>query len=80
MNLAPCLHAPHAHLCSLLTQPDLVQRFKENLPLTPYDRKLFYVPGPEHTHGYVDYATYEQEQKEHLVDGKTAPKPTEQQP
>ncbi|KAI0078454.1 FMN-linked oxidoreductase [Panus rudis PR-1116 ss-1] len=36
-----------------ISNPDLPLRLKENIPLTPYDRKPFYVP--ESPKGYIDY-------------------------
>ncbi|KAF8890996.1 hypothetical protein BD779DRAFT_1671122 [Infundibulicybe gibba] len=37
--------------------PDLPMRLRKDIPLTPYDRKTFYVPvdQPGSAHGYVDY-------------------------
>ena len=35
-----------------ISNPDLVQRLREDLPLTPDDAKAWYSQGPE---GYVDY-------------------------
>lgn len=35
-----------------ISNPDLVERFRVNAPLTPFDRKTLYTPGPE---GYTDY-------------------------
>lgn len=35
-----------------LSNPDLVRRFREDLPLAHFDRKTLYTPGPE---GYTDY-------------------------
>ncbi len=41
-----------------ITNPDLVERFKNDWPLTPYeDMSLWYTSGPE---GYTDYAPYKQ--------------------
>ncbi|ORZ03678.1 hypothetical protein BCR43DRAFT_520785 [Syncephalastrum racemosum] len=38
-----------------IANPDLVQRLKNQWPLTKYNRDLFYTSGPE---GYIDYKTY----------------------
>ncbi|GAA6003058.1 hypothetical protein JCM10207_001966 [Rhodosporidiobolus poonsookiae] len=38
-----------------ISNPDLVRRLKEGIPLTPYDRSTFYLYGPHETHGYTDY-------------------------
>ncbi|KAF8890992.1 hypothetical protein BD779DRAFT_1799320 [Infundibulicybe gibba] len=40
-----------------ISNPDLPKRLKRDIPLTPYDRKTFYVPvdQPGSGHGYVDY-------------------------
>lgn len=38
-----------------VSNPDLPQRIRERLPLTPYDRNTFYTFGAE---GYVDYSAY----------------------
>jgi N-ethylmaleimide reductase len=38
-----------------VSNPDLVRRIKEGLPLTPYDRDTFYTFD---AHGYVDYPAY----------------------
>ena len=35
-----------------IANPDLVERFKQNIPLNKYDRSTFYTPGPK---GYTDY-------------------------
>jgi N-ethylmaleimide reductase len=35
-----------------ISNPDLVLRLREQLPLAPFDRKTLYTPGPR---GYVDY-------------------------
>lgn len=37
-----------------ISNPDLVHRFREQLPLAPFDRRTLYTPGPR---GYVDYPT-----------------------
>ena len=39
-----------------ISNPDLPERLRRNLPLTPYNRATFYGGGRE---GYVDYPTYE---------------------
>ncbi|MBB2156796.1 alkene reductase [Gluconacetobacter diazotrophicus] len=39
-----------------ISNPDLPERLRHNLPLTPYDRSTFYGGG---AHGYVDYSQYE---------------------
>ncbi|EDR03120.1 uncharacterized protein LACBIDRAFT_191617 [Laccaria bicolor S238N-H82] len=40
-----------------IANPDLPIRLRENIPLTPYNRKTFYTPGdhPDAAVGYVDY-------------------------
>ena len=38
-----------------ISNPDLPERLRRNLPLTPYNRAAFYGGGRE---GYVDYPTY----------------------
>ncbi|KAF5096879.1 hypothetical protein D0Z00_002616 [Geotrichum galactomycetum] len=35
-----------------IANPDLVERFKNEIPLNKYDRNSFYTPGPK---GYIDY-------------------------
>lgn len=40
-----------------ISNPDLVHRLAEGLPLNLYDRPTFYSPSAE---GYIDYPTYEQ--------------------
>ncbi|KAK0210051.1 hypothetical protein DFS33DRAFT_1465626 [Desarmillaria ectypa] len=37
-----------------ISNPDLVQRLEQDLPLTPYDRATFYTPG-DVAKGYTDY-------------------------
>lgn len=41
-----------------ISNPDLVERFAENLPLTEWDQATFYTPGKK---GYTDYAVAEKE-------------------
>lgn len=43
-----------------IANPDLVERFRSDLPLNKYDRPTFYSPGPE---GYIDYPFYSSEQE-----------------
>ncbi|KIY64624.1 FMN-linked oxidoreductase [Cylindrobasidium torrendii FP15055 ss-10] len=38
-----------------ISNPDLVRKLKENLPLTKYDRAMFYIPGDWTGLGYTDY-------------------------
>ncbi|GAA6002965.1 hypothetical protein JCM10207_001922 [Rhodosporidiobolus poonsookiae] len=40
---------------AFLSNPDLVRRLKEGIPLTPCDHSTFYLPGPVFTKGYTDY-------------------------
>ncbi|ORZ07417.1 hypothetical protein BCR42DRAFT_472297 [Absidia repens] len=40
---------------AFISNPDLVERFRNHLKLTPYNRNTFYSPGPE---GYIDYPYY----------------------
>ena len=42
-------------------QPDLPLRLRKNLPLTPWDRSVYYVS--EDPHGYIDYPFAEEESK-----------------
>lgn len=37
-----------------IANPDLVERFRCNAPLTPVDKSTYYTPGPK---GYIDYPT-----------------------
>lgn len=46
------------------SNPDLVERLRRGLPLTPYDRSRFYGPFPEDPHvAYTDYPTWEEQQQ-----------------
>lgn len=48
-----------------ISNPDLVERLRRGLPLSPYDRSRFYGPFPEDPHvGYTDYPTWEQQQQQ----------------
>ncbi|KAL4257046.1 Aldolase-type TIM barrel [Pleurotus pulmonarius] len=38
-----------------LSNPDLVQRWRKNLPLNAYDRSTFYAHGDASGKGYIDY-------------------------
>ncbi|KAJ8095061.1 hypothetical protein PM082_010279 [Marasmius tenuissimus] len=38
-----------------IANPDLPYRLKHNIPLTPYDRSTFYIPGSLDSKGYTDY-------------------------
>lgn len=42
-----------------VSNPDLVERLRRGLPLTPYDRSRFYGPFEDPTIGYTDYPTYQ---------------------
>lgn len=42
----------------LSTQPDLPFRLRNDLPLNPYDRSTFYLPGDGSGRGYTDYPFY----------------------
>ncbi|KAF8890976.1 hypothetical protein BD779DRAFT_1671110 [Infundibulicybe gibba] len=46
-----------------ISNPDLPKRLQKDTPLTPYDRKTFYVPvdKPGAEHGYVDYPFAEED-------------------
>lgn len=44
-----------------ISNPDLVERLKEGLPLTPYDRSRFYGPFEDREVGYSDYLTWEEQ-------------------
>ncbi|TCD64956.1 hypothetical protein EIP91_003414 [Steccherinum ochraceum] len=43
-----------------ISNPDLPVRLEKDLPLTPYDRSLFYNPGPK---GYIDYTSASEQHK-----------------
>ncbi|BGP56253.1 hypothetical protein JCM8202v2_003867 [Rhodotorula sphaerocarpa] len=38
-----------------ISNPDLVRRVREGIPLAPYNRDTFYLYGPDKTEGYTDY-------------------------
>ncbi|KAJ8087151.1 hypothetical protein PM082_005979 [Marasmius tenuissimus] len=38
-----------------ISNPDLPYRLKHNIPLTPYERSTFYLPGSTEPAGYTDY-------------------------
>ncbi|KAK1220729.1 hypothetical protein PQX77_016555 [Marasmius sp. AFHP31] len=38
-----------------ISNPDLPYRLKHNIPLTPYERSTFYLPGSTEPTGYTDY-------------------------
>lgn len=42
------------------SNPDLVHRLKEKLPMAPYDRTRFYGPFEDKAFHYTDYPTYDQ--------------------
>jgi 2,4-dienoyl-CoA reductase-like NADH-dependent reductase (Old Yellow Enzyme family) len=42
------------------SNPDLVHRLKEKLPMAPYDRSRFYGPFEDNTFHYTDYPTVDQ--------------------
>lgn len=44
-----------------ISNPDLVARFKNNVPLADWDKDTFYTQGKE---GYLDYPTYKEEKQE----------------
>jgi 2,4-dienoyl-CoA reductase-like NADH-dependent reductase (Old Yellow Enzyme family) len=44
-----------------ISNPDLVRRLREGLPLKAYDRSRFYGPFADHTIGYTDYPFIEDE-------------------
>ncbi|GJN91263.1 hypothetical protein Rhopal_004282-T1 [Rhodotorula paludigena] len=46
-----------------ISNPDLVRRIREGVDLAPWNKETFYLFGPEHTEGYIDYP---------FADGKTA--------
>ncbi|PYH97286.1 FMN-linked oxidoreductase [Aspergillus ellipticus CBS 707.79] len=46
------------------SNPDLVERLRNNIPFAPYDRTRFYGPFEDSAFHYVDYAPAAQEQKE----------------
>lgn len=43
-----------------ISNPDLVERFKNNMELTPWDEQTFYTPGKK---GYTDYSKITEKQK-----------------
>ena len=45
-----------------VSNPDLLERYKNGWPLTPPDPNTFYTPGPQ---GYTDYPRYDQTHKTH---------------
>lgn len=45
------------------SNPDLVNRLRRGLPLSPYDRSRFYGPFQDPHVGYTDYPTWEAEQQ-----------------
>lgn len=48
-----------------ISNPDIVERLKRGIPLSPYDRSRFYGPFEDRTIGYTDYPTAEQQEKAH---------------
>ncbi|OAQ65016.2 12-oxophytodienoate reductase [Pochonia chlamydosporia 170] len=46
-----------------ISNPDLVTRLRDGLPLAAYDRSRFYGPFPEPTIGYTDYPVYQNRAK-----------------
>lgn len=42
-----------------ISNPDLVRRLREGLPLAEYDRSRFYGPFEDAERGYVDYPEFE---------------------
>lgn len=38
-----------------ISNPDLVRRIRESIPLTKYNRDTFYLYGPDKKEGYTDY-------------------------
>lgn len=42
------------------SNPDLVRRLKEKIPMAPYDRTRFYGPFEDKTFHYTDYPTVEE--------------------
>lgn len=50
-----------------LANPDLVRRFKENLPVTHWNYKYFYTQTEE---GYIDYPFYDEEKNKNDDDSK----------
>ncbi|WIA39986.1 hypothetical protein OEZ86_013414 [Tetradesmus obliquus] len=53
-----------------ISNPDLVRRFAEGLPLTPYDRSTFYSIDCSLL-GYTDRLTYEQQQQQQQQQGES---------
>ncbi|GAA5832883.1 hypothetical protein JCM5353_003740 [Sporobolomyces roseus] len=46
-----------------ISNPDLVQRVKQGVEFTDYDRETFYKLGPSETAGYLDYPTATEQHK-----------------
>ena len=42
-------------------QPDIIYKLKNKIPLTPYNRKTFYLPGDTTNNGYTDYPFAEEQ-------------------
>ncbi|KAF8333600.1 uncharacterized protein EI90DRAFT_3145240 [Cantharellus anzutake] len=40
---------------AFVANPDLPKRLKEGISLNKYNRKTFYLPGPDKSEGYIDY-------------------------
>lgn len=49
-----------------ISNPDLPERWIKDLPMRPYDRSVFYVPGEDKPEGYITYTSYEEEQRQKL--------------
>lgn len=53
-----------------ISNPDLVDRLKNDWPLTPHDRATFYAQGPE---GYIDFPTWNEQQARARSNGQGCP-------
>ncbi|MCJ1419898.1 hypothetical protein MMC32_006254 [Xylographa parallela] len=51
----------------LISNPDLVRRLRQGLPLRMYERDRFYGPFPDKERGYTDYAAWGEEKDEGIT-------------
>lgn len=63
-NVSWCTFSWRLHLLTATDwyQPDLPLRLRKNLPLTPWNRAVYYTP--EDPHGYTDYPFAEENREE----------------
>ncbi|CAN8100345.1 unnamed protein product [Discula destructiva] len=71
LNDANCWGVIESGACDALvfgryftSNPDLVERLRKGLPLSPYHRERFYGPFEDNHVGYTDYPTWEEQQKQ----------------